>query len=257
MPDREISIFREMPVFDGQYSNVCYLQRALEAMEHFGEQINIAGDAAIYDRWLRMIFHLPYAAHARRIGVDIFLSETTRIGQLAELQQIANISEPIRSDFEDMKSFEKAKNAYLKAISDTVAYRQFVAEKLDMPARASSQVGNVYTASIFLALMSALESELGHDKDIIGEKYGFVAYGSGSKAKVFEATLQPNWKTAVGHFGVFEKLDNRQQISFEDYQNLHTEHANTSLSKFEKAAFKLESIGAEGELEGARRYILG
>lgn len=256
IPDREISIFREMPVFDGQYSNLCYLQRALEAMEHFGELINVGNDTAIYDRWLRMIFHLPYAAHARRIGVDIFLSETTRIGQLTDLQTIANVSVPIREEFEDTKSFEKAKNIYLKAISDTPAYRQFVADKLELPARASAQVGNVYTASIFLALMSALESELEHDNNIIDQKYGFVAYGSGSKAKVFEATLRPNWKAAVANFKVFEKLNNRQQISFEDYKNLHTEYALTSLSRLEQPAFRLASIGAAGELEGTRRYIL-
>jgi hydroxymethylglutaryl-CoA synthase len=255
-PDKELDIFRETPVFDGQYSNNCYLQRALEALEHFGEQVDAPSDAPIYDRWLRMIFHLPYAAHARRIGVDIFLSEITKIGQLAHYESLANVSFPIRSDFEDSKSFEKAKNGYMKSISETEAYRQFVEQKLTAAATASSQVGNVYTASIFLALMSALELELNGTEDVIGQKYGFVAYGSGSKSKVFEATLQPNWKEAVSGFNLFEKLNSRQAIGFEDYQNLHTGHLENSLSTNVDARFKRISIGAEGGLEGAREYAI-
>jgi hydroxymethylglutaryl-CoA synthase len=253
-PDKELNIFRETPVFDGQYSNNCYLQRALEALEHFGEQVGTDNKTPIYNRWLRMIFHLPYAAHARRIGVDIFLSEMTRIGQLADLEADANISLPTRSDFEDSKSFEKAKNGYMKAVSETEVYRQFVEQKLAAAARASSQVGNVYTASVFLALMSALELETQNEHNAVGQKYGFVAYGSGSKSKVFEATLQPAWKDAVAGFRLFGKLDTRQQISFEDYQNLHTGHIKTSLSTNADAHFKRISIGDAGDLEGARQY---
>ncbi len=253
-PDKDLDIFRETPVFDGQYSNNCYLQRALEALEHFGEQAEGSVNTPIYDRWLRMIFHLPYAAHARRIGVDIFLSEMNRIGQLADLESIANVSKPDEQNFEDLKSFEKAKNTYAKAISETEAYRQFVEQKLSAAAQASSQVGNVYTASIFLALMSALEIETQNTTDVIGQKYGFVAYGSGSKSKVFEATLQADWKTVAEGFSLFKKLDNRQQISFDDYKNLHTGHIETSFSNFEKPHFRLSSVGEAGQLEGARLY---
>ncbi len=253
MPDKELEIFRETPVFDGQYSNLCYTNRALEALEHFREQADNQSDTPIFNRWKRMIFHLPYAAHARRIGVDIYLSEMARLGKLNDLEAVANAITPLASDFADAKSFAKAQNAYLKAISETPDYQYFVKTKLENASKASSQVGNVYTASIFLALMSALELELSDNQDITAEKYGFVAYGSGSKAKVFEGVLQTQWHEVASQFKVFSKLKNRQAISFEQYEALHTGHILDSINPI-STAFQLAAIGGEGQLEGARRY---
>jgi hydroxymethylglutaryl-CoA synthase len=256
MPDREVSLFREMPVFDGPFSNICYTNRAIEAIEHFSELVDNQQNTPIFDRWRRMIFHLPYAAHARRIGVDIYLSEMKRLGKIDALEQTANTTSPSEKDFTDAKAFAKAQNTYLKAISETPDYQEFIKEKLETSAKASSQVGNVYTASIFLALMSALELELTDNQDITNQKYGFVAYGSGSKAKAFEGVLQANWREVVEQFGVFSKLSNRQQISFAEYKNLHTGHTLNALNNDPKASFKLMEIGGEGQLEGARRYAL-
>lgn len=258
MPDKSVSIFREMPVFDGQFSNQCYTNRALEALQHFAEQVGMKANKPIFERWNRMIFHLPYAAHARRIGVDIFLSEMKRIGKLNKLEQKAQISYPKESDFSDVKAFAKAQNAYLKAISETTDYQAFVKEKLENAAKASSQIGNIYTGSIFLALMSALELEIGDNQEVSDKKaseicYGFVAYGSGSKSKVFEGTLQPDWKTVASQFNIFGKLANRKAISFKEYEDLHTGFAAKSLNGIH-SKFKLRSIGAEGQLEGVRNY---
>ena len=253
-PDKAIEIFREMPVFDGQYSNTCYLNRAIEAMNHFQEQTKGYDKKPIFDRWSRLIFHLPYAAHARRIGVDMYLSEMVRIGKIDAFLKKAKIVVPSETDFADSKSYGKAQNAYMKSISETADYQQFVTQKLSSASKASSQVGNVYTASIFLALLSALESELANAEDVTNKKYGFVAYGSGSKAKVFEATLQANWRSVVAGFNVFQKLEQRQQISFDEYQALHTGHANESIKANITDVFSLQSIGETGQLEGARLY---
>jgi hydroxymethylglutaryl-CoA synthase len=253
IPDKVLEIFRETPVFDGQYSNLCYTNRALEALEHFREQTDNQSNTPIFERWKRMVFHLPYAAHARRIGVDIYLSEMTRLAQLNELEAVANAVAPLAADFADAKSFAKAQNAYLKAISETADYQYFVKTKLENASKASSQVGNVYTASIFLALMSALELELADNQDITNEKYGFVAYGSGSKAKAFEGVLQAQWREVASQFKVFAKLENRQAINFEQYEALHTGHILESIN-VANAKFKLAAIGGEGQLEGARSY---
>lgn len=258
MPDKSITIFREMPVFDGQFSNQCYTKRALEAMQHFGEQVGFNAKKPIFDRWKRMIFHLPYAAHARRIGVDIFLSEMSRIGKLNKIEQKAQVSFPDENTFIDPKAFFKAQNAYLKTISETADYQDFVKGKLEAAAKLSSQVGNIYTGSIFLALISALELELTDNHDVNDNKaseicYGFVAYGSGSKSKVFEGVLQPEWKGVASKLNAFEKLKQRKAISFEEYEALHTGFAIASMNGIH-SKFGLNSICEEGQLEGTRNY---
>jgi hydroxymethylglutaryl-CoA synthase len=108
--------------------------------------------------------------------------------------------EPQREQFTDDKTYEKAYTGFLKSVSESPLYRRFVQEKLEKAQRASSETGNLYTASIFLALMSTLECDLTDGSRLNGKRFGFVAYGSGSKAKVFEAVVQPQWAEVARHF---------------------------------------------------------
>lgn len=245
-PDASVSIFREMPVFDGQYSNQCYVARAQEALDHFRQQTQ--PDGSTLQSWRKVICHLPYAAHGRRIGIELLMHECAQIGSLATLLDEAGVQPPAA----DASPKEQA--GYLKAMSQTPTYRRFIAEKLADAQRACAQVGNMYTGSVWLALLSALEAELDHTDDISGQRYGFVAYGSGSKSKVFEGTLQPQWSDVVRNFGIMARLDRRRAISFDTYEALH--RGDITAPIVPSKTFRLESIGAEGELEGARRYAV-
>ena len=101
--------------------------------------------------------------------------------------------------------------------------------------------------------MSVLEIELEEGKDLTSKKLGFFAYGSGSKSKVFQGTLQPEWKTIVERFKMFNDLENRQSIQKDVYHNLHVgKMANSHLEP--KEEFVLSSIGESGVTEGARYY---
>jgi hydroxymethylglutaryl-CoA synthase len=82
---------------------------------------------------------------------------------------------------------------------------------------------------------------------------GFVAYGSGSKAKVFEAVVQPAWAEVARQFGVFEQLKKRRAIGYEQYEALHT-GAQQSPVFGEPGRWKLERVGQEGVTLGARYY---
>ena len=53
-PNQNIELYKEEPVFDGPFSNVCYQNRNKEALDHFRSQqsINVLND------WDYLIFHL-------------------------------------------------------------------------------------------------------------------------------------------------------------------------------------------------------
>ena len=256
-PRREL--FTETPVFDGQFSNQCYQDRMQEALADFRRGAVADGlfradqYPALSDRWARMIFHLPYAFHARRIYVDQFVEERKAKGLWAK--DVARFGFPQLETmrFADKRAQEKAHIGFLKSVSESAIYRKFVAEKLEKPQRASQEVGNLYTASIFLALMSSLESDLAYSSNLSAKRVGFVAYGSGSKAKVFEAIVQPGWKDVVGHFRVFDKLKDRQAVDYAQYEALHIGSQIESVNS-EAGRWGLQSIGKEGVTLGARYY---
>ena len=72
-----------------------------------------------------------------------------------------------------------------------------------------------------MSLLSMLNVHYDNGSEIKDQKVGFISYGSGSKAKIFQGIIQENWKDKIQTSKLFESLNNRKEISFEDYQNLH------------------------------------
>ncbi|MDO8931579.1 MAG: hydroxymethylglutaryl-CoA synthase, partial [Rhodocyclaceae bacterium] len=164
-----------------------------------------------------------------------------------------DFTEPSAEQFPDAKSLGKAQAVFFKTVSESTPYRRFVQEKLERAQRASQETGNLYTASIFLALMSSLESDAQEQSRLAGKRIGFVAYGSGSKAKVFEAVVQKGWQEQASRFGVFEKLHNRRAIDYDQYELLHTGAQVGPILK-EAKRWGLDRVGQEGVTLGARYY---
>lgn len=253
--DEILALYKETPVFDGPFSNSCYQNRIREAFIHFKKKaINnqaIEKDEVVLNRWARLVFHLPYAFHAKRVFPEIFKMEMEKT---AEWESIANhIQEPQPEHFSDSSSFEKAYGHYLKEISQTPAYKAFVKEKMEKGQWASSEVGNMYACSIFLSLMGFLEADFDENQDLSGKHIGLFGYGSGSKSKVFEAQIQPEWKTVTANFKIRHKLNARKAIDYATYENLHRLKQKENVIP-PQGEFILKNIGQEGVHLGSRTY---
>lgn len=246
-------LHKETPVFDGQYSNQCYQSRITEAFEHFKQRAGIVADESYVNTWNRLIFHLPYAFHGKRMFSEVYTKELARIGTLSTILEANDIVTPNRADYEDEKSYGKAIGAFYKAVSKTPEYRAFVKEKIAKGQDVSGEIGNMYAGSVFLSLIGTFEGDYLEDNDIAGAKFGFFAYGSGSKSKVFEGTVQPQWKEVAAKLNITDKLNNRQAVDYVTYQGLHTGSISNSITNIENE-FALASIGNEGVTEGARYY---
>ncbi len=222
MPEK-IEIFTDEPVFDGQYSNQCYQDRIREAYEHYKEQTGIEKP---YLDWRYLIFHLPYAFHGKRVFTEIYSLENNLTYTTPEEQ---------------------------KAVAKSEDYMAFINEKIEPSQRASSEIGNMYTASIFMALLSALQVSYDNGEDLAGQKVGFLGYGSGSKAKVFAGKLGANWKNVVAKLDIFNSLNTRKAIDFDTYENLHLKKLENSVYPNYKG-FGLDSVETENPLAVGARY---
>lgn len=254
--DETLELHKSTPVFDGQYSNWTYQNRIREAFLNYCEKAvskeNLSENEDILQRWERLIFHLPYAFHGKRIASEIFMMSLKKQGTWTAFAE--NLpDEPVPADFEDSALYEKAQSGFLRAITKTAAYREFVNQKLEKAQRASSLVGNMYACSIFLALMSTLESDFAEKSDLTGKRFGFLGYGSGSKSKVFEGILQPGWESVVAGFQVFQKLEKGTALDYSTYEKLHRKQLTTSVL-YPSGEFVIERIGTEGVRLGARYY---
>ena len=122
---------------------------------------------------------------------------------------------------------------------------------------ASGQVGYIYTGSIFLGLLSALCYHFQQKTELTNKKFGFIAYGSDSKSKVFEATIVQNWETIIEKVKLFQTLEQSQQIDFETYIKLYKKELKKSIIT-PKNEFYLNYIEKDNPvLIGARFYKFG
>lgn len=231
--EAEIEIHKDQPVFDGQYSNQCYMDRTRNAYFSFKKARNTS--EAIYTTWKSIIMHLPYAFQGRRMLSEIYALDHQT---------------PIVDGTEDTATYQNK----LKETSKSVEYQAFVAEKVQPAEIASSLIGNLYTGSIFMGLLSTLAHFYDTKNEVAGEKFGFLAYGSGSKSKVFEGIIQENWKEAIAKLSLFETLAKSQEIDFETYERLHKKEQKQAI-KSPKNEWILDRIETEiPNLLGARYY---
>lgn len=220
----EIEIFSDEPVFEGQYSNACYQNRIREAYEHYKEQTGIQSP---YKDWRYLIFHLPYAFHGKRVFTELY-----------SLENHLSYSTPEEQ----------------KVVAKSPEYIDFIQKKIEPTQRASSEIGNMYTASIFMALLSGLSGSYEAGEDLEGQKLGFFAYGSGSKSKVFSGVVGKEWKEVASSWNLQESLENRERIDFETYEKLHRKQLSAPVGGTPKG-FGLEGIESNKiERLGARYY---
>lgn len=197
-----IEIFNDEPIFDGKFSNQCYQDRIREAYLHLKFQKSYSG--CLFNQWTRIIFHLPYAFHARKMFIQIYALEKG--------YKLKEINETLQNHIKYSKE-------YIKLLK----------EKIIPSEKASSEIGNLYTASIFMALLSSLKiAQLNHEK-LSGKTFGFFAYGSGSKSKVLEGVIQKSWKNIISKIPLFETLNKRILINFKLYEDLHNKKLKKSI----------------------------
>ncbi|MEB4762501.1 hydroxymethylglutaryl-CoA synthase [Chryseobacterium indologenes] len=220
----KIEIFTDEPVFEGQYSNQCYQDRIREAYHHYKE---ITGQEKPYENWKYIIFHLPYAFHGKRVFTEIYSLENELPYGTPEEQ---------------------------KAVAKSEGYLQLINDKIEKTQRASSEIGNMYTASVFMAFLSALQTSFNENEDLSGKEIGFVGYGSGSKSKIFAGRVSENWRKIAEKWNLFESLKQRTAVDFDTYEKLHRKLLNESVNKNYKG-FGLVSVETENPvLTGARYY---
>lgn len=221
--ENEITFYKEQPVFDGQYSNQCYINRTTEAYSHYKEITN--QKEVLFNNWENILMHLPYCFQARRTFVEIYANELNN---------------------------EEERDT--KTLSKSAEYLEFVNQKIFPSEIASGQVGNMYTGSIFLGLLSTLCFHFQNETHLQGKKFGFIAYGSGSKSKVFEAEVENGWQSVIEKVQLFETLSESHEIDFGTYIALHKKERKESVLQ-PKNEFVLTRIEKENPvLLGARYY---
>ena len=176
------------------------------------EDTTVAYSKDIMDFWrpLYATEALVDGKYSTNVYIEFFLQTFTRYQQLTgrELADFAALT--FHMPFTKMG--KKGLEGLLKDRNDEVAQRlrtQLTASQLF-----SRQVGNLYTGSLYLSLMSLLQNS-----DLrAGSRIGLFSYGSGAEGEFYTGILEDGYEHYMNN--IHEELQHRHQVSVAEYEKL-------------------------------------
>jgi hydroxymethylglutaryl-CoA synthase len=160
--------------------------------------------------------------------------------------------ESILADTTFMKADEKFRHAFMH----TSFYNEVFEKKMASSLEASTIIGNLYTASMYMGFRSLLEFEFKKGTDLQDKRIGFGSYGSGSSAMVFSGIIQPQYQEIVKRMNLEEEIGPRTKISMEEYEILHgnERNFNDSILNTRKEFVLVKIGGITADKAGFREY---
>ena len=119
------------------------------------------------------------------------------------------------------EEFMAKDHEFTKLFTKTPEYQEVYESKLASSLIASSMIGNLYTASLYLGFRSSLEFEYQKGIQLEGKRIGFGSYGSGSSAMVFSGVVQPEFEEIVKNMNLEAEIGERRRLTWEEYEELH------------------------------------
>jgi hydroxymethylglutaryl-CoA synthase len=260
---------KETPLVNGSYSNLLYLISVRKAFDAYKEKaiksglIRLKDGESITDHIDFFAVHLPYRKMGEKALAYLLRHEWRHLPRWKHVIKEIGTPEPqpkdargtIESILADTQ-FMKADEQFRRAFMQTSFYNEVYEKKMATSLEASSIIGNLYTASMYMGLRSLLEFEFRKGTDLEGNRIGFGSYGSGSSAMVFSGVIQPDYKQVVSKMDLEEDIGPRQKLSMEEYERLHrNERAFTdSVIRAHKEFVLVKLGGTTADKAGFREY---
>jgi hydroxymethylglutaryl-CoA synthase len=260
---------KETPIVHGQYSNMLYMIQVRKALEAYKKKvistglIKIEPGETILDHMDYINMHLPYSAMGKKALAYLVRHEWRQLPRWKRILQGIGMDEPkpkdprgtIESVLGD-EEFMTKDHEFTKLFTHSEDYQEVYESKLSSSLIASSMIGNLYTASLYLGFRSSLEFEYQKGIDLTEKRIGFGSYGSGSSAMVFSGVIQPEYKEIVRNMNLEVELGDRRRLTLEEYESLHENKLTPDNSMLHsKKEFVLVDVKTEIESRGERRYV--
>jgi hydroxymethylglutaryl-CoA synthase len=187
---------RREALVDGHYSIQCYLDALAGAYRGWREralahEVVRWGQSLPGEQLARILYHVPFCKMARKAHTQLRLS-----------------------DLEDQPNAPamtaEAREERAKAGS---SFEAQVASSLTLNAR----VGNVYTASLYLALAGLLHGE---GAALAGQRVGLLSYGSGCAAEFFSGVVGQEAARRMARADLESVMARRERVSVEEYERI-------------------------------------
>jgi len=259
---------KETPIVHGQYSNLLYLIQVKKALDSYKKKVLSTGliklkdGETLLDHIDYLNMHLPYSNMGKKALAYLVRHEWRELPRWKKIIEKIGMSEPTPKDPRGTIESVLADTEYMgkdheftKLLTKTEEFQEIYESKLASSLIASTMIGNLYTASLYLGFRSSLEFEYQKRVDLAGKRVGFASYGSGSSAMIFSGIIQPEYESVVKDMNIEVDIGPRKKLSLEEYEIIHENKRSPDQSILEgKKEFVLVEVKKNPESRGVRKY---
>ncbi|MFU0542692.1 hydroxymethylglutaryl-CoA synthase family protein [Gardnerella pickettii] len=255
-------VYQSTALARGKFSTEQYIRMFCDVWKRYSTE-----NACNFNDFEAICFHLPYTKmglKALRAGFE------ANSGAPHSCDGVLHTNDGASHANNDVSITSDTRERLLARYQDSTQY--------------SRRIGNIYTGSLYLGLISLLDydyfrnscdsSEPACDSSTVacdlssathpnesplhpypllpGQKIGLFSYGSGAVAEFFSATLVPGWRSALFSNQHIKTLNNRTQLSVSQYEEMFNSAAPYSPQDFASsqenrsgARFVLDSITSQ------------
>lgn len=143
----------------------------------------------------------------------------------------------------------------LGQIAESPLDREGLGAHLEHSFELNRRIGNSYTASIYLGLLSLLNTD---PADLAGQRVGFFSYGSGSVSELFAGVVRPGYREVLRVEEDEDLLASRVPVDFARYAELHrqvdaVEGGDHETPRVTTSGFRF--AGVQGDARGYGRVL--
>jgi hydroxymethylglutaryl-CoA synthase len=151
--------------------------------------------------------------------------------------------------------FLKKDNAFYKKMRGLDEYQEIYKSRVASSLKFPSEIGNIYTGSMYLAFRSTIENEFRDGVDMSGKRVLFISYGSGANAIVFSGVIadKSRYSPVIEKMDFFKELGERVPLTYEQYEDLHEGRLGIKDSILGKKEYEGQFVIRKIE-GGERRY---
>lgn len=222
------------PNVEGYFSFAAYVKHIGEAYKDLKDKKNVR-----LSDFSHVTFHVPYP------GITKYALAYLRAVEEGKTDEIDRKLESIKDLFHDKESVEDYESLLKVAYKDIKTdLSDFMgdSEKLTPSLEYSSIMGNIYTGSVFLSLVSTLK----YGDYSAGDDILVIGYGSGSGSTAVVMTTTEQTREMADSWDLGERLSSRKPLSITEYDVFRNEGIAPN-NKSNSSRWHLETITKFGK----------
>lgn len=257
----EYGQLNDFPILNGQYSTTCYIDEVLFAFKDFVKKRS--GSVVEFFQNLSCSFlHRPYAQMAETGWLICYLYMLS-IGGEDEVDQLQKYCDKASVSYDDVCNELTVEHDFLSLVEqkrltnmvysktlrvvrmisrDPEMYRAVCAPLLETGWDFMKDVGNVYTASLFIWIAAGLKQACKKSASVY-EEFLAIGYGSGDAAEVIPMSFVEDWSLEAEKIDLQAVFSNVIDLNYEQYQYLHSGNGDCDGVEFTQDRFVIRDVG--------------